>query len=92
MGFFSCGVFSKSSEARSGDGKISFMLVDTSGTPLAGAGAGNVLATMKKWTGVEVDFKYIPTDEYDAKIKEVFEHPDSAPMIMHVSKMNQFEV
>ncbi len=89
LSFSSCGFFSESSKKHSADEKISFMLVDTSGVALKGNGVAQVLSTMKNWTGVDVDFRYIPTDEYDGKVKEVFENPASAPMIMHLNKMNQ---
>ena len=89
LSFASCGLFKKSNENTFSHGKISFMLVDTSGNPLGGEGAGKVIDAMKRWTGVDVEFRYIPTDEYNKKVTEVFEHPSSAPMIMHINKVNQ---
>ncbi len=87
--FVSCGFFSKSSKSEISDGKVSFMLVDTSGNPLSGDGANKIIDTMKKWTGVDVEFQYVPTDQYNEKLSEVLAHPETAPMIMHINKMNQ---
>ena len=65
------------------------MLVDTSGNPLGGNGAGKIIEKMKKWTGVDVDLIYVPTDQYNDKLTEVLKSPKTAPMIMHINKMNQ---
>lgn len=89
VGLTSCGRFQGRAEEGAGDGKVSFMLVDTSGNPLSGDGAGKIVERMREWTGVDVDFIYVPTDQYEAKLSETLKNPGGAPMIMHVNKMNQ---
>lgn len=85
--FFGCGNKKKSAES---NGKITFMLVDNDGDPLSGANASKVLDYMKKWTETDVDFKFVPTDQYNDTVKSTLQsHPEQMPMIMHVNKMDQ---
>lgn len=89
VGLSSCGPSNRQAEGGAGNGKVSFMLVDTSGNPLGGEGAGKIIERMNEWTGVAVDFTFVPTDQYDGKLSEVLKSPKAAPMMMHVNKMNQ---
>ena len=86
VGLSSCGPSNRQAEGGAGNGKVSFMLVDTSGNPLGGEGAGKIIERMNEWTGVDVDFTFVPTDQYDGKFSEALKSPKTLPMMMHVRK------
>ncbi|MCR5725069.1 MAG: extracellular solute-binding protein [Treponema sp.] len=78
---------SRKSEAETG--AVSFMLVDNEGNPLSGSNANAVINTMEQWTGVKVNFQFVPNDQYNQKVSELLAKPSQLPMIMHINKVDQ---
>lgn len=79
----------RETQKNSSKGKITFMLVDTEGNPLAGPHSDRVISTMERWTGESVQFQFIPMDQYNDKVKSLLGSSSGLPMIMHINKMDQ---
>lgn len=83
-----CEIFTK--HTKTGDASaVTVMLVDNEGNPLSGSNVPKVLAYMNQWTGVTVNFQFVPNDQYADKLSEVLKSPSDLPMVMHVGKLDQ---
>lgn len=79
---------SASSEGEATTPTISMMTFDFEGSPLSGDHSEEVIALMEEHTGTNVDFTFVPSDNYEDKLGLTLASPDDMPMIIAVGKLN----
>lgn len=74
------------------DGKkrphVTFMLIDAIGSPVSGEKSDEIMQTIRDYTGTDIEFQFVPHDNYDEKMGLVFASPDTMPMIMHINTIS----
>ena len=86
--FPACGKFPNAKKTATAN-SITVMIIDNEGNPLSGSNVNKVLDYMNQWTGVMVDFQFVPNDQYNDKVTELLKTPQQLPMVMHVGKLDQ---